>query len=432
MRVQGSLIALALAAAGCGGNRPLPPAAVPVPVKPPATVPVATQPIAVAPVPPEVRPPVPVKPAPVEAIARVNGVEIPRERFLKPLIEAHGLNVLMQLVQLELAKQQAAKLNITVTADDVRAETDMTLRQMFKDVNPKVSDELRDAEATHQDELAKRLREQLERDTQTMLDQLLQQQKSSRAEFDLLMETNCYLRKSMEQLLQGRLSEENVRVAFNLTYGETVRVKHIQCGNMQEIAEVQRRLSAGEAFEKVAQDLSRNAITRNQGGSLPPFSRETPGLPAGFKEVAFALSEPGEVSEPVHADDTYHLLKLVERIAPKAVKFEDVKDSVRQHLFASMVQEQMKSARAELARQALDTLEIKEPALAAQFKARLTLRENELRDRDQINRELERQRLSAPPALPTTAPNRMSSDATGTGVARPPATQSGLDTPDKE
>jgi hypothetical protein len=157
-----------------------------------------------------------------------------------------------------------------------------------------------------------------------------------------------------------------------------------------------------------------------------------PGLPQAFKDVAFALNEPGEVSAPVMADDAYHLIQLVQRNPPQAVKFEDVKESVREQLFKTAVQAQMNTTRADLARKALATLEVKDPVLAQQYEAKRTQRETEMQDRDQINRQLERERgVSLPQSA--AAPNRAESASgatAGAEVARPPATQSGSDTPD--
>ena len=55
------------------------------------------------------------------------------------------------------------------------------------------------------------------------------------------------------------------------------------------------------------------------------------------EDVLEAL-QPGEVSDPVQAEGAYHLIKLEKRIAPKAVKFEDVKESIRKDLTERVVQ----------------------------------------------------------------------------------------------
>ena len=43
-----------------------------------------------------------------DAVARLPGLVISRDQFLAPLIEGHGLPVLLNVVQLELARQNAS------------------------------------------------------------------------------------------------------------------------------------------------------------------------------------------------------------------------------------------------------------------------------------------------------------------------------------
>ena len=89
---------------------------------------------------------------------------------------------------------------------------------------------------------------------------------------------------------------------------------------------------AGVPFEQVVQEFSTEPPDGQPlNGELPPFSREDARLPQNFKDAAFALKV-GEVSEPVEAGNAYHLIKLEERVPPKAVKFEMVKDSIRRDL----------------------------------------------------------------------------------------------------
>lgn len=420
----------------------------------PATQSVAQPPAAPtsAPAPVVVQPPVPPKPvekpvpAPVVAtpaqppLATIDGVAISREAVEKRTMEAHGLNMLLRVAQVEMAKAAAQKEGIQVTPADIAAERASTLEKWFKDTNPKLAEELSDAENRNDQALVQKLREEIRKDHESMLSQALVRQNMTMAEFDLLMQANTHIRKIVEKQVAGKVTEENVREGFNNLYGENVRVRHIQCSNMVEIAQVQQRLAAGDSFEDVARALSRNAKTRGLGGELPPFSRQTPNLPEMFKQVAFSLKSPGEVSDPVEADGAYHLIKLVEHIEPKAVKYEDVKEYVRQQLYDRWIIERMKLYRDDLAKKALDGLKISDPVLAKQFADRVSRRETELKERDQISREITRERQAAekeaagdaPVASPAPAPAPAPATANGTEELRPPATQSGSDTPDQK
>lgn len=262
------------------------------------------------------------------------------------LLKAYGLNVTLNVVQLKLARAEAEARGLKVGPADVAAETDQTLAQVFPDAEKK--------------------------DYPTLIAQLLQQQKLSRAEFDLVMEVNANLRKIAEAQLEPTIKEETLREAFNVLYGETVRVKHIACSNLQEVAEAQKRLAAGVPFEAVARELSRNGRTAPLGGELPPFSRAAPEteVSKSFKDTAFALKE-GEVSDPVQAEGYYHLIKLEKKVPPKAVRFEDVKDSISADLRRKATDAAVRQFRAALGDQARQTLKIVDPTLAEQWKARV-------------------------------------------------------------
>src|SRR5262249_43050637 len=59
-------------------------------------------------------------------LASLNGQDITLKQLEAPLIEGYGLNVLLNLSQLELAKKEAARAGITVSPEDIQAELDLT------------------------------------------------------------------------------------------------------------------------------------------------------------------------------------------------------------------------------------------------------------------------------------------------------------------
>ena len=358
----------------------------------------------------------------------VNGRAITLRQLQAPLIESYGLNLLLNLVQVELARQDAASAGVTVSPEDIRRETEQTVTALFKEANEKLQDKLNEAIESGKTDEANRLREEMRQDNERYFEQFLTKQRITRPEFDLVMETNAHLRKIVEPLLKDKITDESLREAFSVLYGENVVVRDIRCSNLQEIAEARRRLAAGEPFEKVAMELSRDSRTAPLGGELPAFSRQTSGLPETFKEVAFSLKS-GEVSDPVQVEGAYHLIKLVQRIPPQAVKFETHKDIVREQLYDRMVQAAMNDLRAKLGQKAMETLDIREPVLKQQFQQRMSKQEAQIRDRQQIDRELAKQR---PEPQPDTAPI-VAGEPPAKGAAtqgavpeRPPATRSGI------
>lgn len=323
------------------------------------------------------------KPVPNETvIARIDDITVTLGDIQQPLIDGYGLNVLLNVVQFELARQVAANAKVTVSEEDVKREWKHTLDLMF-----------RDAPATDHDAL---------------FEQFLQNQRSSRAEFDIVMRVNAHLRKVAEPMLAGKISEENLKHAFSAMYGEKVQVRHIQGSNLQEIQEARLRIERGEKFEDVARQVSRNPRSAALGGLLPEFSMGTPDLPDSLKEAAFAL-KPGELSDPIEAKGAYHLLKLEQRIPPKVFKFEDVKDSIREDLQERAVQETVKQLRAQIVQQARERLKIEQPELKRQFDKMIEKKpETPVKTvegvREALRRERERRGLTTAPSTtkPTT------------------------------
>jgi len=77
------------------------------------------------------------------------------------------------------------------------------------------------------------------------------------------------------------------------------------------ITEIQQKLSAGEDFAELAKQYSDDPGSKDQGGDLGWFPRDSGFVPE-FEEAAFKL-QPGEVSPPVLTQFGYHLIKVEER-----------------------------------------------------------------------------------------------------------------------
>lgn len=380
--IAAGVLALTLAVAGCAthaADAPLATAVSPAPSAP-----------TTAPTPPATRQ------SQSRVVAKVGDMEVTLQQLERPLIEGYGLNVLLNLVQLELVKSQtkASDPPTVVTADDVAAERELTIENMFKESNDKQMDKIRQAELKGQTAEVAKLRDQMKKDNEQAFEQFLSNQHISRAEFDIVIETNAHLRKIAEPLLKGKITDDNVKEAFATLYGETIKVRHIQCANLQEVQEAKRRLDGGEPFPKVAIEMSRNPSTGPLGGELPPFSRQYQGLPQTFRDAAFALKE-GQVSEVVQAEGSFHLILLEKRIPPKAVKFEDVKETLRVDLEKRALEAGVKELRQQLSEQAIGNLSIMDPVLKKQWDERLEKRKGELKNREEILKQKERERSRA-------------------------------------
>jgi PBP1b-binding outer membrane lipoprotein LpoB len=275
--------------------------------------------------------PAPAAPAPGspdEVLATVRGIDITRRELDEPLVEAYGLNMLLELVQLDLAEQEAQRAQITITQQDVDDETNRTLLAFRAASN---QDQLAAADtqptATQASDTTL---SPLEVERQLTL--LLTGQHLTRTDFYIAMRRNAYLRKLVAPRALADLTEEHIHDRFNAIYGEKALVRFIRCPDMQSVANVDRELKAGQTFEEEVSRHAYDSIGRPSSGMLPPFSRKDLNYPPEFKMVAFDL-KPGQVSDPFQYKDSIYLVQLIELIPPQHARYEDYRDSVRQDLY---------------------------------------------------------------------------------------------------
>lgn len=339
-------------------------------------------------------PPAPAR-APVDpadpVVAHLGSTDIRQSQIIRPLLEGYGANVLINVSTLELAKQEAAIRKLPVNQQDIDGEREQTLAKLFGDAKKE--------------------------DYPNLLEQFLQQQRISRPEFDIWLETNAYLRKIAEPMVKANITEDRLQESFKALYGETVQIRHIQCINLQEIAEAKRRLAAGESFERVAQTMSRNTRTAPMGGLMPPFSRYAD-YPEVFKDVAFSL-QPGEVSDTVEAGGIYHIIKLEKKMEPKAIKYDDVKESLRKDLEDRLTQSQIKNLRTQLVDRIAATLKVDDPTLAKQYELKKSQSDTTVHGKKDALDAIKRDERRAAENMPMLTPEDLRPPATRPGVAAP-------------
>lgn len=125
-----------------------------------------------------------------------------------------------------------------------------------------------------------------------------------------------YVRLSRDQFLdEVEVSEEEVMERFEILQSQQptrYEVAHILVEESDESADkldrIQARLSAGESFETVAQELSEDIGSAENGGYLGYTDGNT--FPVAFEEAVAEL-EVEQVSGPVQTDAGFHVVKLL-------------------------------------------------------------------------------------------------------------------------
>ena len=132
-----------------------------------------------------------------------------------------------------------------------------------------------------------------------MLDTLYQEAGLSEADYRGTIETDLLYSK-LQDLFASQVP----------TTEEQVHARHILVETEEEAQTVLARLEAGEDFVSLAQELSTDESTREDGGDLGWFPRGV--MVPEFEEAAFAL-QPGEASDIVQTSFGYHIILVEER-----------------------------------------------------------------------------------------------------------------------
>ncbi len=233
----------------------------------PAAVVEQTQPTAV----------LPTNAAGVELVAKVNGTEITLPDFTRALARrqqegdaataaALQTDVLNQMIEQVLIQQGADAQGISVTNDQIQAEVQS----------------MKDAAGTG--------------DAWTQW-----------------LTSNGYTEDEFTQTLRSTLLTNAVRDSLTTDLEGDVRqvhARHILVSSETAANDILTRLKAGEDFATLAQSLSEDETTRNNGGDLGWFTQEELLVPE-LSAAAFSL-QPGEIGGPITTDLGYHIIQTIE------------------------------------------------------------------------------------------------------------------------
>ena len=129
-----------------------------------------------------------------------------------------------------------------------------------------------------------------------------------------------------EQEIQQRYEEEP-EVS---TVPERLRARHIFIAKLSKesgraealIRAAEKRLHDGEAFGKIATELSEDSRSKANGGQLGWFTRDR--VDKDFASAVFALND-GEVGQPFATALGWHLVEVIERKPPTRVSVGEVR-----------------------------------------------------------------------------------------------------------
>jgi peptidyl-prolyl cis-trans isomerase C len=165
-----------------------------------------------------------------------------------------------------------------------------------------------------------------------------------RSKIDKDPETQEVIAEARKKILISRLikdrvedkvfvSEEELKKYYDEHSEEFIlperwRASHILVDTLEEAEEIKDLLSQGLPFEKLAEERSKDA-TSKQSGDVGYFSKGQ--LIPEFEQTCFKL-DVGEISDIVKTQFGYHIVKLTDRKSPEVQEFSVVKELIKKEL----------------------------------------------------------------------------------------------------
>ncbi|HBA89521.1 MAG TPA: peptidylprolyl isomerase [Geobacter sp.] len=282
-----------------------------------------------------------VKPAASQTVVRINGTAITRldvDRAVKVMLAQNQIEqplppesmkeaesaALEQLTSAEILYQEASKLAIK-DLDKQIAEKVAQNRSKFKS-DAEFEEALKGIDMT-----AKDLHDFTRKDI--VINNFIQTQFASKA-----TATEAEAKKFYDDNMEQYFKKPEVARASHILIGIDEKATAEERKKAKEKAEaLLKRIKGGEDFAAIAKSDS-SCPSASQGGDLGVFGRGQMVPP--FEDAAFGL-KPGEVSGVVETQFGYHIIKLVDKQASSAEKFENVKDKITEFLKKEKMQKEL-------------------------------------------------------------------------------------------
>jgi len=127
------------------------------------------------------------------------------------------------------------------------------------------------------------------------------------------------------QVKDKRAARGEIKVAHIMIRSEESDPEDVKESLKQRADEVYSKLEAGGDFGELARKFSDDRTSAAKDGELPAFGAGK--MVEEFEEASFALTEPGEFTEPIKSPYGWHIIKLIERVPLKS--FDDYEKELR-------------------------------------------------------------------------------------------------------
>ncbi len=118
---------------------------------------------------------------------------------------------------------------------------------------------------------------------------------------------------------------------------QEVHARHILVATEEEAKEIEAELKKGADFATLAKEKSKDPSGAANGGDLGYFTKDQ--MVPEFAEAAFKLDK-GQISDPVHTQFGWHIIKVEDKRTKPTPTFEEVKPQLDNYV-ARRAQEEL-------------------------------------------------------------------------------------------
>lgn len=236
-------------------------------------------------------------------MATVNGKPIYMEKLTDAIVSDYGLPIAQQFVADEVVRQALVDQNIStkVTDQEINTESMRTMRLLFP-----LEDNITD--------------DQFE----NILNQFLRNSRYTRRQWNQTMTRNVLLSRLIEKNIP--VTDAELQEAFFRKYDGKYTVRMIQVQSLDKAQEIVKSLKDDKAdFATLAQ---KESLSPTAGGLIEIGSKTAPEWVTPAIVEVIRTMKVGEISNPVMAGSTFHIIKLESKTPPQNVKFDDVKSEL--------------------------------------------------------------------------------------------------------
>jgi peptidyl-prolyl cis-trans isomerase C len=172
------------------------------------------------------------------------------------------------------------------------------------------------------------------------------------------LEERALNRVFFAEKVAAAVTMEAIQAAYDeyvANYGE-VHVKHILLSTEEDALAVKAELEAGASFETLAMEKSIDPSAKQNAGDLDFVPRGRTVKP--FEDAAFALTTPGQLSDPVQTQFGWHIIRFEEARKGTPLPFEQKAAELQQRLLVESFDTAVSSLKA------ATEVSIVDPALA--------------------------------------------------------------------